>query len=290
MGMRQLKIVPTITNRESQSLEKYFSEISKVDIITTDEEVVLARRIKAGDQEALNSLTKANLRFVVSVAKQYQFQGLSLSDLINEGNIGLIKAAQRFNETKGFKFISYAVWWIRQTIIQAIAEQGNLVHLPANKTSLSVRIHKTISVLEQELERSPTTEELADRLDVNVNEVRITRSLHLNHTSLDTPLGQDGDGTLLDTIVNTSASTDAGMVHHYSLSIEIKRSLEVLTKMEKEVILFFFGIGIPQSFSLQEIGDKYDLTKERVRQIKDKALTKLRAPKKSDLLRTYLGA
>jgi RNA polymerase primary sigma factor len=286
--MRQLKITQSITNRDSISLERYFSEISKEAMVTAEEEVALARRIKEGDEAALNILTKANLRFVVSVAKQYQFQGLTLSDIINEGNIGLIKAAQRFDETKGFKFISYAVWWIRQSIIQAIQEQGRIVHLPMNKTTLSIRIQRAISTLEQELERAPTIEELAALLEVNVNEVRLTASLNLYHTSLDSPLVEGEQGTLLDTMENDSAKTDALMTHDYSLQIEVQRSLGVLTKMEKEVICFFFGIGMPQSYTLNEIGDKYDLTKERVRQIKEKALKKLRVPK-TQLLKTYLG-
>jgi RNA polymerase primary sigma factor len=286
--MRQLKITQSITNRDAQSLEKYFQEISKMDMVTAEEEVALARQIKAGDQSALDALTKANLRFVVSVAKQYQFHGLSLSDVINEGNIGLIKAARRFDETKGFKFISYAVWWIRQSIMQAILEQGRLVHLPMNKMSLSIRIQKSFSVLEQELERAPTVEELAALLDVNVNEVRITSELNLYHTSLDSPFVQGEDGTLLDTIESNVSSTDA-LTIHTSLQVEIGRSLKALSKMEKEVICFYFGIGMPQSYSLHEIGDKYNLSKERIRQIKDKALSKLRSPKKADLLRGYLG-
>jgi RNA polymerase primary sigma factor len=288
--MRQIKISQSITNRDSLSLEIYFQEIGKMDMVTAEEEVTLARRIKQGDQEALNALTRANLRFVVSVAKQYQFQGLSLSDMINEGNIGLIKAAQRFDETKGFKFISYAVWWIRQSIMQAIAEQGRLVHLPANKMALSLRMQRACSTLEQELERTPTIEELAALLDVNVDEVRITSAVNLYHTSLDSLLAQDENGTLLDTLENTEAPTDAIMAYNHSLKVEVGRSLTTLTKIEREIICFFFGIGMPHAYSLNEIGDKYDLTKERVRQIKDKALKKLRNPKKADLLRSFLGA
>src|SRR5215218_6382025 len=223
MGMRQLKIVPTITNRESQSLEKYFSEISKVDMITTDEEVALARRIKAGDQEALNSLTKANLRFVVSVAKQYQFQGLSLSDLINEGNIGLIKAAQRFDETKGFKFISYAVWWIRQSILQALAEQARIVRLPLNKVGLTNKIQKAFSQLEQEFEREPSAEELAEMLNMELDEVTSSLGINARHVSMDTPLSDGEDSTLLDVLENPNAEkTDGELDHTVGLNIEIE--------------------------------------------------------------------
>jgi RNA polymerase primary sigma factor len=288
--MRQLKISQSITNRDSLSLEIYFQEISKMDMITAEEEVVLARRIKQGDQKALNALTMANLRFVVSVAKQYWFKGLSLSDMINEGNIGLIKAAQRFDQSRGFKFISYAVWWIRQAIIQALAEQALLVHLPANKMTLLLRIQKAFSTLEQELDRAPTTEELAAVLGVSVNEVRITSALNLNHVSLDSPIAQDEGETLLDTLENPEATTDAPMAYHQSLKTEVERTLKTLTKIEKEVICFFFGIGIPHPYTLSEIGHKYDFTKERVRQIKDKALCKLRTRNKSNLLRSYLGA
>ena len=287
--MRQLKITQSITNRDTPSFEKYLQEIGKLDMVTPEEEVSLSRRIKTGDQEALDTLTKANLRFVVSVAKQYQFQGLSLPDVINEGNIGLIKAAKRFDETRGFKFISYAVWWIRQAIMQAILEQGRLVHLPMNKNTLALRIGKALSILEQDLERTPTVEELAAWLDVNVGEVKITRESSSYHASLDAPLADGEEGTLLDTIENTTPATDAYIVHHHSLHVEIQRSLQSLSKIEKEVICFFFGIGIPDSLSLNEIGDRYSLTTERIRQIKDKALVKLRNPKKAQLLRSYLG-
>jgi len=287
--MRQLKITQSITNRDTASLEKYLQEISKLDMITAEEEVSLARRIQNGDEAALEILTKANLRFVVSVAKQYQFRGLSLSDVINEGNIGLIKAARRFDESRGFKFISYAVWWIRQSIIQAILEQGRIVHLPMNKMTLSIRMQKAISILEQDLERSPSVEEIAGLLDVNVNEVRLTIESTSYHASLDSPLVDGEDGTMLDKIENTGISTDNLVAHHDSLSIEIERSLQSLSKIEKEVICFFFGIGTSHAYSLNEIGGKYSLTAERVRQIKNKALNKLRAPKKADLLRSFLG-
>lgn len=287
--MRQLKITQSITNRDTASLEKYLQEISKLDMITPEEEVSLARRIQNGDEEALEILTKANLRFVVSVAKQYQFRGLSLSDVINEGNIGLMKAARRFDESRGFKFISYAVWWIRQSIIQAILEQGRIVHLPMNKMTLSIRMQKAISILEQDLERSPSVEEIAGLLDVNINEVRLTIESTSYHASLDSPLVDGEDGTMLDKIENTGISTDNLVAHHDSLSIEIERSLQSLSKIEKEVICFFFGIGTSHPYSLNEIGGKYSLTAERVRQIKNKALNKLRAPKKADLLRSFLG-
>lgn len=287
--MRQLKITQSITNRDTPSLEKYLMEIGKLDMVTAEEEVSLAKRIKAGDQVALDTLTRANLRFVVSVAKQYQFQGLTLSDVINEGNIGLIKAAKRFDETRGFKFISYAVWWIRQSIIQAISEQGRLVHLPMNKTTLSLRMQRAYSLLEQDLERAPTIEELAAILDVSVSEVKITSELSPYHASLDAPLSSGEDGTLLDTLKNTAPGTDNAVYHHLSLKVEIERSLKSLSKIEKEVICFFFGIGMPDAFSLNEISGKYSLTPERVRQIKDKALTKLRNPKKAHLLKSYLG-
>jgi RNA polymerase primary sigma factor len=287
--MRQLKITQSITNRDTASLEKYLQEISKLDMITAEEEVSLARRIQNGDEEALEILTKANLRFVVSVAKQYQFRGLSLSDVINEGNIGLMKAARRFDESRGFKFISYAVWWIRQSIIQAILEQGRIVHLPMNKMTLSIRMQKAISILEQDLERSPSVEEIAGLLDVNINEVRLTIESTSYHASLDSPLVDGEDGTMLDKIENTGISTDNLVAHHDSLSIEIERSLQSLSKIEKEVICFFFGIGTSHPYSLNEIGGKYSLTAERVRQIKNKALNKLRAPKKADLLRSFLG-
>jgi len=287
--MRQLTITQSITNRDTPSLEKYLLEIGKLDMVTAEEEVQLAQRIKAGDQIALDKLTKANLRFVVSVAKQYQFQGLALVDLINEGNIGLIKAAQRFDETRGFKFISYAVWWIRQSIIQAILEKGRMVHLPINKSTLSLKIQKAYSILEQDLERAPSVDEVAALLDVNVTEVKITSELGLYHASLDAPLAQGEDGTLMDTIQNTAPSTDVMLVHHASLHIEVERSLKTLSKIEKDVICFFFGIGMPHPCSLNEISDKYNLTKERIRQIKDVALLKLRSTKKAQSLRTFLG-
>lgn len=290
MSMRQLKITKSITNRESQSLEKYLQEIGKVELITPEEEVKLARLIKLGDQKALDRLTKANLRFVVSVAKQYQNQGLSLPDLINEGNLGLIKAAQRFDETRGFKFISYAVWWIRQSILQALAEQARIVRLPLNKVGLTNRIQKAFSQLEQEYEREPSAEELADLLKMDLDEVAATLSISSRHVSMDTPLSEGEDSTLMDVLVNTNAEkTDAALDHKESLKQEIERSLKTLTERQKEVICFFFGIGVDHPMSLEDIGEKFSLTRERVRQIKDKAITKLRTNNRGNQLRSFLG-
>ena len=286
-----MKITKSITNRESQSLEKYLQEIGKVDLITPEEEVKLARLIKQGDQRALDRLTKANLRFVVSVAKQYQNQGLSLPDLINEGNLGLIKAAQRFDETRGFKFISYAVWWIRQSILQALAEQSRIVRLPLNKVGLTNRIQKAYSQLEQEYEREPSAEELADLLHMDLEEVSATLGISARHVSMDTPLAEGEENTLLDVLENPNAEkTDAQLDHKESLKTEIDRSLTALTERQKEVICYFFGIGVDHPMSLEDIGEKFNLTRERVRQIKDKAITKLRTVNRCKLLRTYLGA
>ncbi len=290
MSMRQLKITKSITNRESQSLEKYLQEIGKVDLITPEEEVRLATLIKQGDQRALDRLTKANLRFVVSVAKQYQNQGLSLPDLINEGNLGLIKAAQRFDETRGFKFISYAVWWIRQSILQALAEQARIVRLPLNKVGLTNRIQKAFSQLEQEYEREPSPEELANLLEMDLDEVSASLGINARHVSVDTPLSEGEDSTLLDVLVNNNADrTDGELDHTASLKIEIDRSLQTLTDRQKEVVCYFFGIGVDHPLSLEDIGERFNLTRERVRQIKDKAITKLRTSQKCDLLRSYLG-
>jgi RNA polymerase primary sigma factor len=290
MSMRQLKITKSITNRESQSLEKYLQEIGKVELITPEEEVRLATLIKQGDQKALDRLTKANLRFVVSVAKQYQNQGLSLPDLINEGNVGLIKAAQRFDETRGFKFISYAVWWIRQSILQALAEQARIVRLPLNKVGLTNRIQKAFSQLEQEFEREPSPEELAEMLGMELEEVTSSLGINARHISMDTPLSEGEESTLIDVLANPNAEkTDGELDHNIGLTIEIDRSLKTLTDRQKEVICFFFGIGVDHPMSLEDIGDRFNLTRERVRQIKDKALTKLRATQKADLLRSYLG-
>jgi len=289
--MRQLKITKSITNRESQSLEKYLQEIGKVELITPEEEVKLATLIKQGDQQALDRLTKANLRFVVSVAKQYQNQGLSLPDLINEGNLGLIKAAQRFDETRGFKFISYAVWWIRQSILQSLAEQSRIVRLPLNKVGLTNRIQKAYSQLEQQFEREPSAEELAELLDMDLEEVTATLGINARHVSMDSPLSEGEESTLIDVLENPNADkTDNELDHVESLKTEIDRSLKTLTERQKEVICFFFGIGVDHPMSLEDIGEKFSLTRERVRQIKDKAITKLRANNRCKTLRTYLGA
>jgi RNA polymerase primary sigma factor len=288
--MRQLKITKSITNRESQSLEKYLQEIGKVELITPEEEVKLAIRIKQGDQKALDKLTKANLRFVVSVAKQYQNQGLTLPDLINEGNLGLIKAAQRFDETRGFKFISYAVWWIRQSILQALAEQSRIVRLPLNKVGLTNRIQKAYSQLEQQFEREPSPEELAEVLELEIEEVSSTLGIGGRHISVDTPLSEGEDNTLIDVMENpNSESASENLEYNESLKTDIDRSLQTLTERQKEVICFFFGIGVDHPMSLEDIGDRFSLTRERVRQIKDKAITKLRSNSGAKSLRNYLG-
>jgi RNA polymerase primary sigma factor len=291
MSMRQLKITKSITNRESQSLEKYLQEIGKVELISPEEEVKLAIRIKQGDQAALEKLTKANLRFVVSVAKQYQNQGLTLPDVINEGNLGLIKAAQRFDETRGFKFISYAVWWIRQSILQALAEQSRIVRLPLNKVGLTNRISKAFSQLEQEYEREPTAEELATLLDLETEEVAASLNASVRHVSMDQPFGDGDESSLMDVLENPNAeSTDMNLAFNASLATEIDRSLSTLTERQKDVIRFFFGIGVDHALSLEDIGERFNLTRERVRQIKDKAITKLQVTSRCNLLRTYLGA
>jgi len=288
--MRQLKISKSITNRESQSLEKYLQEIGKVDLITPEEEVKLAVLIKQGDQKALDRLTKANLRFVVSVAKQYQNQGLTLPDLINEGNLGLIKAAQRFDETRGFKFISYGVWWIRQSILQALAEQARIVRLPLNKVGLTNRISRAYSQLEQEFEREPTPEELAFHLDMDTEEVAATLNMATRHVSMDSPMSAGEDSTLIDIMRNPNAdSSDLKIEFKESLKTEIDRSLSALTERQKDVIRYFFGIGIDHPMSLEDIGTHFHLTRERVRQIKDKALIKLRSATRCDMLRAYMG-
>jgi len=289
MSMRQLKISKSITNRESQSLEKYLQEIGKVDLITPEEEVKLAIKIKQGCQTSLERLTKANLRFVVSVAKQYQNQGLTLPDLINEGNLGLIKAAQRFDETRGFKFISYAVWWIRQSILQALAEQSRIVRLPLNKVGLTNRISKAFSLLEQEFEREPTAEELATLLEIDIEEVSATLGMNARHVSMDQPLFDGEDSTLIDVMINPNAISTDNELAKASLRTEIDRSLSTLTQRQKEVICFFFGLGVDNALSLEDIGERFNLTRERVRQIKDKAITTLRGTGRSSLLRSYLG-
>lgn len=290
MSMRQLKITKSITNRESQSLEKYLQEIGKVELLSPDEEVRLAVLIRKGDQAALERLTKANLRFVVSVAKQYQNQGLTLPDLINEGNLGLIKAAQRFDETRGFKFISYAVWWIRQSILQALAEQSRIVRLPLNKVGLTNKISKAYSQLEQEFEREPTPEELAELLEVDTEEVAATLGVAARHVSVDQPMFEGDESTLIDVLENKNASlADSQLAVDDSLRTEIERSLNSLTERQKEVLCFFFGIGIDHPLSLEDIGQRFNLTRERVRQIKDKAISKLQASSQSHLLRGFLG-
>ena len=287
--MRQLKISKQITNRESQSLDKYLQEIGKVDLLTPDEEVELAKRIKEGDQMALERLTKANLRFVVSVAKQYQNQGLSLGDLINEGNLGLIKAAQRFDETRGFKFISYAVWWIRQSILQALAEQSRIVRLPLNRVGSLNKISKTFSELEQKYEREPSPDELADVLDVSSSEVVDTMKISGRHVSMDAPFVQGEENSLLDVLESDGDPTpDHGLLTD-SLRREVQRALSTLTQREADVISFYFGLNGTHSMTLEEIGEKFNLTRERVRQIKEKAIRRLRHTSRSKALKPYLG-
>jgi len=278
-----------ISMRESQSLDRYLQEIGKVSLITPEEEVDLARKIQAGSQDALEKLTKANLRFVVSVAKQYQNQGLSLGDLINEGNLGLIKAAKRFDETRGFKFISYAVWWIRQSILQALAEQSRIVRLPLNRVGALNKIGKELSKLEQEYERMPSAAELAESLDMTVSEVADTLKISGRHLSVDAPFAQGEDNRLLDVLENEETPDPDNELMGDSLKVEIERALSKLTKREAEVIRLYFGIGREHSLTLEEIGERFDLTRERVRQIKEKALRKLRHHNRSMALRAYLG-
>ncbi|MBX7095128.1 MAG: RNA polymerase sigma factor RpoD/SigA [Flavobacteriales bacterium] len=287
--MRQLKITKSITNRESQSLDKYLQEIGKEELITAEEEVELAQRIKKGDQRALEKLTRANLRFVVSVAKQYQNQGLTLPDLINEGNLGLIKAAQRFDETRGFKFISYAVWWIRQSILQALAEQSRIVRLPLNQVGSLNKINKAFSKLEQEYERPPSAEELALVLDIPEDKIADTMRVSGRHVSVDAPFVEGEDNSLLDVLVNSDSPKADFALMNESLQREIERSLSTLTERERDVIKLFFGIGMNHGLTLEEIGAKFDLTRERVRQIKEKAIRRLRHTSRSKLLKAYLG-
>ncbi|GAB4398328.1 MAG: RNA polymerase sigma factor RpoD/SigA [Microscillaceae bacterium] len=287
--MRQLKISKQITNRESQSLDKYLQEIGKVDLLNPDEEVELAQRIKAGDALALEKLTKANLRFVVSVAKQYQNQGLSLGDLINEGNLGLIKAAQRFDETRGFKFISYAVWWIRQSILQALAEQSRIVRLPLNRVGSMNKISKTFSVLEQRYEREPSPEELAEVLELTAAEVVDTLKISGKHISMDAPFAQGEENSLLDVLENKSENTpDSGLMND-SLRKEVQRALSTLSDREADVVAYYFGLNGTPALTLEEIGEKFNLTRERVRQIKEKAIKRLRHTSRSKALKPYLG-
>jgi RNA polymerase primary sigma factor len=287
--MRQLKISKQITNRESQSLDKYLQEIGKVDLLTPDEEVTLAQRIRDGDQQALERLTKANLRFVVSVAKQYQNQGLSLGDLINEGNLGLIKAAQRFDETRGFKFISYAVWWIRQSILQALAEQSRIVRLPLNRVGSLNKISKTFSELEQKFEREPSPAELAEVLEISASEVVDTLKISGRHVSMDAPFANGEENSLLDVLEsNLEEKPDQGLIDD-SLRREVQRALSTLTQREADVVELYFGLNGMQQMTLEEIGEKFNLTRERVRQIKEKAIRRLRQASRSKALKTYLG-
>ena len=286
--MRQLKITKSITNRESASLDKYLQEIGKEDLITVEEEVELAQRIRKGDQKALEKLTRANLRFVVSVAKQYQNQGLSLPDLINEGNLGLIKAAEKFDETRGFKFISYAVWWIRQSILQALAVQSRIVRLPLNQVGSLNKINKAFSRFEQENERRPSPEELADSLDLPAEKVADTLRVSGRHISVDAPFVEGEDNSLLDVLVNDDSPIADRTLINESLSTEVERALSTLTERERDIIKLFFGINT-QEMTLEEIGEKFGLTRERVRQIKEKAIRRLRHSSRSKLLKTYLG-
>ena len=286
--MRQLKISKSITNRESASLEKYLQEIGHQDLLTVDEEVELAQQIRKGDRKALERLTKANLRFVVSVAKQDQNKGLSLPDLINEGNLGLIKAAEKFDETRGFKFISYAVWWIRQSILQAIAEQSRIVRLPLNQVGSVNRIARELNKFEQENERRPSVEEMADRIDLPEEKIADAMKMNTHHVSMDAPFAEGDDNSLLDILPNNDSPATDNELDMESLRAEISRALDILNDREKKVIKAFFGIGTSE-MTLEEIGDKYNLTRERVRQIKEKAIRRLRHNTKSKTLKSYLG-
>jgi RNA polymerase primary sigma factor len=287
--MRQLKITKQVTNRETASLDKYLQEIGRVDLITADEEVALAQRIKQGDRDALEKLTKANLRFVVSVSKQYQNQGLTLPDLINEGNLGLIKAAQRFDETRGFKFISYAVWWIRQSILQALAEQSRIVRLPLNKIGSINKINKAYAKLEQIHEREPNAEEIAELLEITENEVKDSMRNSGRHISMDAPLVQDEDNNLYDVLRGDEVTTPESELIYDSLRKEIDRAISTLTIREADVIRYYFGLNSSHPMTLEEIGEKFDLTRERVRQIKEKAIRRLKQTSRSKILKTYLG-
>ena len=287
--MRQLKITKQVTNRETASLDKYLQEIGKVDLITAEEEVELAQKIKAGNQFALEKLTKANLRFVVSVAKQYQNQGLTLPDLINEGNLGLIKAAQRFDETRGFKFISYAVWWIRQSILQALAEQSRIVRLPLNKIGSINKINKTYAFLEQAHERAPSAEEIAKELDMTISDVKESLKNSGRHVSMDAPLVEGEDSNIYDVLNCGESPNPDKLLLHESLRTEIERALETLTPREADVVRLYFGLGSHHAMTLEEIGETFDLTRERVRQIKEKAIRRLKHTSRSKILKTYLG-
>ncbi len=287
--MRQLKISKQVTNRDTASLDKYLQEIARVGLISAEEEVILAQRIKQGDKEALEKLTKANLRFVVSVSKQYQNQGLSLPDLINEGNLGLIKAAQRFDETRGFKFISYAVWWIRQSILQALAEQSRIVRLPLNKIGTINKINKAFSQLEQELEREPNAQEIADLLGLPVEEVKESLKNSSRHISMDAPLIQGEESDMYEVLGNDEADMPESNLLRDSLKSEIERTISTLSEREAEVIRYYFGLNGLQPHTLEEIGEKLDLTRERARQIKEKALRRLKHMSRSKNLKNYLG-
>ena len=286
--MRQLKISKSITNRESASLDKYLQEIGHEELLTTDEEVELAQRIRKGDKRALERLTKANLRFVVSVAKQYQNQGLSLPDLINEGNVGLIKAAEKFDETRGFKFISYAVWWIRQSLLQAIAEQSRLVRLPLNQVGSVNKIARELSRFEQEHERKPSVDEIAERVDLPEDKIADAMKANSRHVSMDAPIADGEDSSMIDFLAGDSSNTDRELAIE-SLKAEVSRILKLLTDKEQKVLRAFFGIDGSPEMTLDEIGEKYNLTRERVRQIKEKALRRLRRNTKNKLLKSYLG-
>src|SRR5210317_207142 len=287
--MRQLKIVKQVTNRESKSLDKYLQDISKIDLINAQEEVELAQRIKAGDAVALERLTTANLRFVVSVAKQYQNQGLTLPDLINEGNVGLVKAAKRFDETRGFKFISYAVWWIRQAILQALAEQSRIVRLPLNRIGATNKINKAYSFLEQTHERAPSAEEIANNLDLTLSDVKQSMKISGRHVSMDAPLVEGEDSNLYDVLRSGESPNPDRNLLHESLRTEIERALDTLTPREADVIRLYFGLGNQHPMTLEEIGETFDLTRERVRQIKEKAIRRLKHTSRSKILKTYLG-
>lgn len=288
MSMRQLRISKSITTREAPSLEKYFSDISKVDMVTAEEETALAQRIRRGDQSAVERLTKANLRFVVSVAKQYQFQGLSLSDLINEGNMGLIRAAKKFDETKGFRFISYAVWWIRQSIMQALADQSRIVRIPLNKVGLSSKVNKAAQQLEQNFEREPTAEEISEYLDIDLDEVSSTMNFNNRHLSIDSPIGEDGDGTMIDVLENENVDAVDGESQKESMMFEIELALKSLPPKQQRVLKSLYGIGMDRPLSMEDIGEEMELTRERVRQIRDQALITLRRHTNARRLKSFL--
>ena len=288
MSMRQLRISISITTREAPSLEKYFSDISKVDMVTAEEEAALAQRIRRGDQSAVERLTKANLRFVVSVAKQYQFQGLSLSDLINEGNMGLIRAAKKFDETKGFRFISYAVWWIRQSIMQALADQSRIVRIPLNKVGLSSKVTKAAQQLEQNFEREPTAEEISEYLDMDLEEVSSTMNFNSRHLSIDSPIGEEGDGTMIDILENENVDAVDGESQKESMMYEIELALNSLPTKQQMVLKSLYGIGMDRPLGMEDIGEEMGLTRERVRQIRDQALITLRRHTNARRLKTFL--